>query len=287
MTFLKGQKSSMTETDKRKEMIILALITDKIKKIKQPEGGYLNINKFKIEDYGKITRSNETENIDASIIDNVVYCLACLGAGWSWKRFQAFDAFAAPLMGAYNYDNIMGTNKASKYATSLLKNMCDGSEIVLSWCRDGRHPITDTDSEFITDACNIAKFSIFFDSDYPDISTFDPTKRIVPDSATIENIFTMVNRCTTEFREHLNGGIPWACGFGYGSLWNITTSENELTGEEATQLLMYHIISYSFNNNYRYSPLVIFNPRLGKKYTIEHRFISPEIVEEIKNAMSK
>lgn len=168
----------------------MSSVTERIKSIKQPYGGYIRASQFKeiVEDDGLIL--NENENVHTSVVGMAVdYLTRFIGGA------KKEDAFEFSLRGA----KIAETNGKKNYYRIAL-NLLGG--------------IDGLNEKSIINACKIVTFdvwyrnvsSVFFAKEYYDIN---------PDKATIQNIQILVSRGLSFFK--IYGPITQS-GFTFGSV---------------------------------------------------------------------
>lgn len=239
-------------------------VTYRIKEIKQPKGGYLNPKRFEIISLGE-NNLNPVENVSPSTIGIVVDYLTRLMSGAS-----AEEAFAISLRGAQIIEEL-------SYACDLLD------------C------IIGLDDESITCATKLVGFDVCCRAG---ILGYKPVQEINPDSATIENIRTMVNRSLTFLDVYgpkvldgftFEGGYTDLVSTGDGdfltenTLWDFKVSKAPIKKEHTLQLLMYwrmglHSIHPEFQN-VKY--LGTYNPRKNEIARIAVEDIPKDIIDEV------
>lgn len=139
----------------------MASVTNRIKEIKQPRGGYVNPGEFnEVELNDKYKLDNE-ENISAGIIGMAVDYLSRINMGDTKE-----EAFKISLIGA---EIIQQSDKAQKLLNTI-KGLDDNS---------------------IVAACKLVGYDVCFRAGE---IFFKPIEDITPDKKTIENIRIMVNR---------------------------------------------------------------------------------------------
>lgn len=243
----------------------MASVTNRIKEIKQPKGGYLNpclFNKQVLNDEKQL----KSENVHPGIIGTVVDYMS---------RFMTYtnkrDAFAISLAGA------------------RLVFEDDMAEIFLS-------KINGLDDKSLIYACKLVGYDTAYRAG---ITSFKTVDNIEPNDDTLENIRIMVERSIKFFDEY---GPVLADGFtfetdGYTStvdsgdgdfmakdtLWDFKTSKNEPTVNHTLQLVMYYIMGkHSGQRKYKnINKIGIFNPRLHIIYTYDMSIFPKDLIEEI------
>lgn len=227
-------------------------VTERVYKIKQPRGGYLNKKEFThiILDDG-ITL-NEKENIHPMLIGLVVDYMS---------RF------------------IMGAPKEEAFHISLAgaKIACDlfNANKLLS-------KIHGLDSESITNACKMVGYDVCFRAG---MNRYKPVETINPDMNTIENISTMLKRVSTFWKKYgpivkhgftFEGAYTPIISSGDGdylthdTLWDFKVSKRDITPKYTLQLLVYYIMGkHSIHEEFKtIDNIGIYNPRTNTIYRI-------------------
>lgn len=243
----------------------MASVTQRIKSIRQPYGGYLPIKSFnkKILDDGILL--NAEENIHSSLVGMAVDYLTRFLLGNSVEK-----AFHISTLGAMK---IGMTSKAT-----MLKAKISG-----------------LDNESIIAACKLSGFDVCYRSS---VSGYKPIENISPDIPTIENIRTMVTRSLSFWKRYgpiihseptFEGGYSNIVTTGDGdfvtkdTLWDFKVSKSPPTSQHTLQILIYYIMGlhsvHSYFNNITH--LGFFNPRLNTIYICPVSLISKETIKEI------
>lgn len=244
-------------------------VTQRIKTIKQPRGGYIKPKEFieKVLEDG--TELNSNENIHASLIGLSVDYLTRYMLGASVEK-----AFHISLMG------------------SMLVNERRNAEKLIS-------KIKGLDDKSIVNACKVVGYDVCFRAG---IIGYRPVKEIMPDAPTIENIRTMVNRCLNFWEEYgpvivdgftFEGGYTDIVSSGDGdyltrdTLWDLKVSKEAPKNKYTLQLLMYYIMGcHSIHNEFKsIKRLGIFNPRLNTVYLLDIANISDDIIQEVSSVV--
>lgn len=285
-----------------KGAIIIASVTGRICKIKQPYGGYLppkNFETFSFEDNSIL---NPEENITPQNIGLVVDYLTRFISGAT-----AEEAFDIPLKGAFDryiYEKLTNQKlKENPYKQAL--------ELVNS--------MSELDDKSIINACYLVEFDLWRRAPKKAINAMSKGHNpISPDLGTIQNIKTLVNRCTTLLKKYgpitksgfnfiPNGGcdeeyeiINWKEKTTYGgytttvksgdgdflttdTLWDIKVMKNKITSAHTLQILMYWIMGKHsgqpiFDN---IDKIGIFNPRLNEAHILKISDIPKDIIEAV------
>lgn len=244
----------------------MASVTQRIKEIKQPYGGYLKPSEFEKIEY-KDEYILEEENINAGLVGIAVDYMTRFIMGANLN-----DAFKISLLGAITINDIENARK-------LL------SEI------DGLN------DKSIINACKLVGYDVCFRfgrSAYKDVN------EINPDPKTINNIRIMINRSIKFFEEYgpivkdgftFEGGYTNVIDSGDGdfltsdTLWDFKVSSKSPTSSHTLQLLIYYIMGkHSINEEFKkISKLGIFNPRLNVVFLKQIKDISQDIIEEVSN----
>ena len=273
----------------------MASVTDRIKEIKQPRGGYIKPSEFeKFELNDGITLSEE-ENVHGSIIGMVVDYMTRFAMGTDKK-----EAFIISLSGAALREQLT-KDKALDIAAKLLKG------------------IKGLDDKSIVNACKLTTFDVWYRNPMAAMLAkgYEETN---PDEDTIKNIQTLIQRSIAFFKTYgpitkdgftfepvkpnekvdddmINTG-KWTSG-GYtgtvcsgdgdfltaDTLWDFKVSKAKPTSKLTLQLLMYWIMGqHSGQECYKsISRLGIFNPRLNVVYLLDMSKVSADTIKEVED----
>lgn len=242
----------------------MASVTQRINRIKQPRGGYLNPHGFtKIEfDDGEICGE---ENIHASLVGLAVDYLTRVMTGVSIS-----EAFNISIRGARN----VGEEKKARKLLKLIQGLDDKS---------------------ICAACQVVGYDVCYrvgPLDFKDVS------RIKPDFDTIRNIRIMVKRSLSFFEEYgpvvkdgftFEGGYTDLITVGDGdfltsdTLWDFKVSKKDLSSKQTLQLLVYYIMGqHSIYDEFGdVKKLGVFNPRQNCIYLKDIGDIPDDIITEV------
>lgn len=240
-------------------------VTQRIKTIKQPRGGYINPKAFEVTQLNDGIELFENENIHSSIMGLVVDYLTRYMIGATAK-----NAFSISLLGS---DII----KERKKAENLLED------------------IKGLDDKSIINACKLSGYDVCFRAG---IRGYKPVDTINPNSETIYNIRTMVNRGIKFFDQYgpvtldgfvFVGGYTDIVSSGDGdfltkdTLWDFKVSKDKPKSAHTLQLLMYYIMGKrSINKEFEtVKNIGIFNPRLNVVYSLEINKIPQEIIDTV------
>jgi hypothetical protein len=243
----------------------MASVTQRIKQIKQPTGGYIKPKEF--------TVVNLSDGIDLKCDENIHSILVG----------EAVDYMTRYMVGAPKEDafriSLLGASKVNEdaYAKKLLKG------------------ISGLDDNSISNACKLVGYDVCLRAG---TALYKPVQDIAPNSDTIFNIKTMVNRSIHFLKEYgpiTMDGFTFAGGYtdtvsnGDGdfltkdTLWDFKVSVKAPTNAHTLQLLMYYLLGiHSIHNEFKaIRNLGIFNPRLNNVYLLEIGKISDEVIEQV------
>lgn len=245
-------------------------VTERIKEIKQPKGGYINPKHFL---YAKIINDNinlfEEENIHPILIGLCVdYMIRFIGG--SSKE----DAFSVSLGGACYLDFLRKQKISEKNAENLLKD------------------IKGLDDKSIINACKLVGYDVCVRTG--NITYYRPVEEINPDEKTIFNIRTMINRGINFLNQYgpitvAGFGVAGGCVCGDGdfltkdTLWELKTSKYRPKSEHTLQLLMYYLMGINSKHDefIEIKKLGIFNPRLNIVYLMNISDIPEDIINQV------
>ena len=273
----------------------MSSVTNRIKEVTQPRGGFLNPSQMTIECLDDGKELNEGENIHGSLVGLAVDYLTRFVCGTKPE-----DAFRISLKGASIAEKL-GMKNALMVATFFLSKL----ERKL-------------DSETIQCATKLVSFDVWYRN--TPVAPISPTHREVnPNKETIENIRILVKRSTEFFKkygpvtadgftfepvdadpekdaERLAKLKKWTYG-GYTSivdagdgdfltkdtLWDFKVTKAAPTSKHTLQLLMYWIMGkHSGQPIYKnIDKIGIYNPRFNKVYTYKVSDLPKETIEYI------
>ena len=239
-------------------------VTQRIKQITQPRGGYLKPSEFEKKEFIDNEILKE-ENIHSSLVGLAVDYLTRLMLGISPK-----EAFKISLLGA----SIIGEERK---AYDLLKS------------------IKGIDNLSIYYACKLVGYDVCFRAGPIGYKEID---EIEADANTINNIKIMVKRSILFFNRYgpitkdgftFEGGYTKIIDTGDGdfltcdTLWDFKVSKNNPTSSHTLQLLIYYIMGiHSIHSEFNsIKKLGIFNPRTNCVYLQNISSISQEIINEV------
>jgi hypothetical protein len=244
----------------------MASVTQRIRQIKQPRGGYLKPGDFIQTQLQGSSELNEKENIHASLVGSAVDYLTRF-----MLKTPVEDAFKTTLIGG-----------------ALIQKKATAIHLVTN--------IRGLDSDSISSACKLVGFDVVYRG-HPGL--YKPIEKIIPDEDTIYNIKVLVKRNLAFFEEYgpvIKQGFTFEKAYtnlitaGEGdfltkdTVWDFKTSKQEPTNKDTLQLLIYFLMGkQSIHKEFdTVGKLGIFNPRLNKLYQMSVSNISEEILEEVK-----
>lgn len=253
----------------------MSSVTQRIKEIKQPRGGYIKPSQFNVTKIDDGHTLNVNENVSAPIVGLVVDYLTRFAMGTELSK-----VFEVSIKGAEIAENNFMELGAIGYSMELLS------------------AIGDIDDKSIIAACRLSSL----DSWYRNPMGAMKAKReyeIEPDKETIENIKIMVQRCVKFWDTYgpiIKDGFTFepngytrTVSSGDGdyltadTLWDFKVSKYKPTNKYTLQLLMYWIMGkHSGQKVYEnITNLGIFNPRLNEVYLFDTNNISDEVIMEV------
>lgn len=261
----------------------MATVTQRIKHIKQPRGGYLPVRNAKVTEFGgEILDKIGEENIHPSLIGTVVEYLTSYYVG----DYPAEQIFKNSIKGAHNlgyhkggYDRIM------EKVYNIIEEIEKGKML---------------SDEVIKDACYLSSLEVLYKAGP---QYFNDGSKWEPDEYTIKVIKELVERSITFLQSE--GGIE-EIGFelirtshgiyidkGEGDyitkngLWDLKVSKNKPDSKQTLQILVYYImglrsenISDELINDIK--EIGIYNPRLNKKFSYTIDNLDSDMINEVK-----
>ena len=241
-------------------------VTQRIDQIKQPTGGYLKLKDFDEIILGPgVEELNKEENIEPNLVGTAVEYLTHFMTGASPN-----NAFHISIMGA----RLVNKEKEAEALLKKVKGLDDNS---------------------IVNALKLTGFDSCFRAG---LRAYKPVELIKPDSATIKNVRTMVNRSLHFFDVYgpkvlegftFRGGYTETVNSGDGdfttkdTIWDFKVLKGKIKPKHTLQLLMYWRMGlqsiHTEFNNLKY--LGFYNPRLNKVYRIEVDKIPEAIINEV------
>lgn len=240
-------------------------VTQRIKQIKQPRGGYLPVKNFEVTELNDGQVLTAKESISAGLVGIVVDYLSRLMDGTI-----PIEAFKISLWGARNL------------------GMEDKAFVLLD-------RVTGLDDVSIVSACQLAGFDAAFRAG---IRAYRPVEEISPDAATIANIRIMVERSLAFFKAYgpvtkdgftMEGAYTSTITDGDGdfltqdTLWDFKVISGNPTKDHTLQLLIYYLMGRrSIHPEFEtIDKLGIYNPRKNVVYQFPITEVSPDLLTEI------
>lgn len=240
-------------------------VTQRIKQIKQPRGGYLPVKAFTVTtlDDGQVL--NPEESIAASLVGTAVDYLSRFMDGAAVE-----EAFEISLLGA----------RAMRMESKAFGLLDD---------------VKGLDDLSITRACQLAGFDSAFRAGP---LAYRPVESIVPNQATVANIRTMVERSLSFFKAFcpvtaagftMEGAYTATITTGDGdfltkdTLWDFKVTTSKPNKDHTLQLLIYYLMGKrSIHPEFQsIEKLGIFNPRQNTIYQLPISEISDEVIKEV------
>lgn len=267
---LKKGEDKMSDLDKLMKELLAngggCSVTQRIKKLKQPRGGYINPKELSATTIGDGAETlNPEENIHPSLMGLAVDYMTRFISGSPVE-----EAFKISEMGAH----IINEDKKAKKLMSGIKGLDDTS---------------------IINAVKLSGFDVVYRAG---IMGYKPVDEINPDAPTISNIRTMVERASSFLEQYgpkildgftFEGGYTSTVSTGDGdfttedTLWDFKVSKMPVKKEHTLQLLMYwrmglHSIHTEFKG-IKY--LGVYNPRMNIIYRIKVSEIPSDIISKV------
>ena len=242
----------------------MASVTQRIKDIKQPYGGYVKPREFEKTELNDGNELGE-ENIHSSLVGTAVDYMTRYLMGTPVE-----DAFRISLIGSRRIND-------EKYSAKLV------------------HNINGLDDKSIDSACKLVGYDVCVragSAHYKDV------RNINPDESTINNIRIMVERSLKFFEEygpivkdgfHFEGGYTNTIDSGDGdyltedTLWDFKVSSKPPKTAHTLQLLVYYLMgTHSINEEFgSIKKLGIFNPRLNCVFLKSIEDIPDDVIETV------
>ena len=252
----------------------MSSVTNRIKEIKQPRGGYVKPSAFTVTDLKDDKTLNENENIHASIIGMAVDYMTRFITG-----ADVTEAFKISIIGATLAKQLTGADK-TKELEGYLKN------------------IKGLDDISIINACKAVTFDVWYRSPMGAMLAKGAAD-INPDKDTIENIQILITR-SVSFWQHFGPVIADGFTFeenGYtktvdagdgdflteDTLWDFKVSKSAPKSAHTLQLLMYYILGKHSGKPIfeKIEKVGIFNPRLNKIYLLDVKTVPEDVIKAI------
>jgi hypothetical protein len=244
-------------------------VTNRIKEIKQPRGGYIKPKDFTITDLEDTNILSENENIHSTLVGIAVDYLTRFLNGSPLE-----EVFRVSLRGASRVNEDVLTD-------ALLLD------------------IQGTDDTSIISVCKMVGFDVAYRKG---ANWYKPVEDINPNEETISNIRIMVNRGLKFFETYgpiVKDGFTFEAGYtstinsGDGdfltekTIWDFKVSKSAPTNKHTLQLLIYYLMGiHSIHSEFeQIENLGIFNPRLNKVYILPIGAISNEIINDVNTSV--
>lgn len=241
-------------------------VTQRIKAIQQPAGGYIPVSAMSIKQYRDIFSLNSRENIPANYVGLTVDYLT---------RFRVTgnveEAFDIPILGAKILFNYYGMREESLHCSKLLESVKTGD---------------------ISAAVQLTTYDDVYRAGIIDLP------KLSPDAATIKNIEIMVNRGVSFLKRfsEIKTGLTFASGYTNivvngdcdyvtdNSLIDFKVLRGNVTNNHTLQILMYHLMGLHSIHSSEFQKvkwLALFNPRKNVVYYINVRRIPEVVIDEV------
>ena len=220
-------------------------ISDRIKQVQQPEGGYIPLKMLKVEPVDEdVDTLNPEENVSPYLINSAVNYMARFMMGGMPAKY----IFGHPISVARRIGGDTLALKAYDLAKTGIKGL---------------------DDESIINAVKLSEFDACF---FAGAESYQPIEEINPDEATIQNVRTMVER-SLHFRDAYASKWPMP-----ETLWDLKVSKSRPTEAQTLQLLIDWLEGFWFRN---VEYLGIYNPRLNEVYRIRIDNIPRSVMFEV------
>lgn len=255
----------------------MSSVTQRIKEVTQPRGGYVKLTQFQMKEIDDTRVLSDSENISASIVGMVVDYLTRFIMEGNVK-----EAFEISCKGAKIAEKNFQQKNYLKRAQSLLAN------------------ITGLDDDSIMNACKLVTYDVWFRNP-KEAFRAKRAEEIKPDAVTIQNIRVMVERSVAFWDQY---GPIKKSGFSFESkgyteivtqgdgdyltddtLWDFKVSKSKPNNKNTLQLLMYWIMGqHSEQEIYKnIHKLGIFNPRLNRVYILDVENIEKKVIKIVED----
>lgn len=253
-------------------------VTQRIRKIHQPYGGYLPIRAFHTTALNDGQFLFPDENIHGSLVGLSVDYLTRFMDGTPVN-----EAFKISLMGADTLDAIKNRQKKKNAVKESHK------------ARELLSKITSLDDDSIFYACQLVGYDVCFRAG---TTYYQPVDGIEPDKATIHNIRVMVQR-SLSFLAHygpvvkdgftFEGGYTRTVSSGDGdfitadTMWDFKVLKSKPSSRDTLQLLMYYLMGlHSIHPQlHKIQNIGFFNPRFNTVYLLNVSEIPEEVISEV------
>ena len=258
-------------------------VTDRIKQVNQPYGGYLPRKAFKMTQFNDGEELYSKENINVSLVELTINYLTNLMMG-----AKPADAFSISLKGASYLDNTVTDLFTMTFA-----------EEHYSIARNLLSKISGLDKTSIINACKLVGYDVCY---RVNPSAYKPIELIEPNDETIHNIQVMVKRNISFWKKlgpviinnlNFEGGYTDFIKSGEAeyltedTLWDLRVSKSAPTSSYTLQILIYYIMGmHSVHREFdNIKKIGLFNPRFNRSYTIIIKNLEVELLQKVEKNM--
>lgn len=241
-------------------------VTQRIRMIQQPAGGYIPVSAMSIKQYRDKFSLNSKENISANYVGLAVDYLTRFRVTGNVK-----EVFDIPILGAKILFHYYGMRKEFMHCVELLESVKAGD---------------------ISLAVQLTAYDDIYRAGIIDLPT------LLPDEATIENIKIMVNRGVSFLKRfsEIKTGLTFEGGYTNivvngdcdyvtdNSLIDFKVLRGNVTNNHTLQILMYYLIGLHSIHSSEFQKvkwLALFNPRKNVVYYINVRRIPEVVIDEV------
>lgn len=242
-------------------------VTQRIKEVKQPRGGYLPIKLFSVNQLDDNRVLHLVESLSPSLVGICVDYLTRFMKGTNSR-----EAFKVSLRGA----KLVGMDDVAEELLAMIKGL---------------------DTQSIRSACLLVSFDVVSRAG---VNYYKPFDEIILDDETIENIRIMVERGLLFFELYgpvvkdgfyFIGGYTDTINKGDGdfitkdTLWDFKVTKSVPTKDHTLQILIYYIMGLHSNDPvFRYiENLGFYNPRNNIVYQLPVSSISSDLIKIIED----
>ncbi|HIZ82928.1 MAG TPA: hypothetical protein H9668_00700 [Firmicutes bacterium] len=243
----------------------MSSVTQRIKQIKQPRGGYLPPAQFSVTPLSDGRELYPAENLHASTVGLAVDYLTRCASGTDPQT-----AFQISIAGA----KLIGEESRARALAGKVKGL---------------------DKASIDAACKLSGYDVCFRAGP---AWYRPVEEIRPDADTTENIRILADRSLAFFRQYgpvVKDGLTFKGGYtdlitsGDGdfltadTLWDFKVSSAKPTKDHTLQLLIYYLMGiHSIHPEYEcIRRLGLYNPRLNLVYLKEISQIPDDVIRTV------
>lgn len=241
-------------------------VTQRIRVIQQPAGGYIPVSAMSIKQYRDIFSLNSKENISANYVGLAVDYLTRFRVTGNVK-----EAFDIPILGAKILFHYYGMRKKFMHCVELLESVKAGD---------------------ISSAVQLTAYDDVYRAGIIDLPT------LLPDEVTIDNIKIMVNRGVSFLKRfsEIKTGLTFEGGYTNivvngdcdyvtdNSLIDFKVLRGNVTNNHTLQILMYYLMGLHSIHSSEFQKvkwLALFNPRKNVVYYINVRRIPEVVIDEV------